>query len=158
METWRLRIVSMKKNLIKLKIISKLSVYIVRLTLLLIKCYFNIFFLFSPRGKWELIMFFHAKLSVLKISPRENFNWMENCFKRNKQFVQTLTFEPLDFKQSHSQNLEILQKLLFKSFLHLKTDNYFFLWQSYLIFLTRKILTVDFWELHKNMNCVFPLT
>ena len=158
METWRLRIVSMKKNLIKLKIISKLSVYIVRLTLLLIKCYFNIFFLFSRRGKWELIIFFHAKLSVLKISPRENFNWMENCFKRNKQFVQTLTFEPLDFKQSHSQNLEILQKLLFKSFLHLKTDNYFFLWQSYLIFLTRKILTVDFWELHKNMNCVFPLT
>ena len=47
----------------------------------------------------------------------------------------------------------------FKSFLHnsYKNTQLLFLWQCFLIFFLRQTLTDDFWGLHKNMNCAFPL-
>ena len=46
-----------------------------------------------------------------------------------------------------------------KSFLHLsyKKHTVTFLWECFLIFSGDKHLTDDFWGLHKNMNCAFPL-
>ena len=47
----------------------------------------------------------------------------------------------------------------FKSFLHqsYKNTQLLFLWQCFLIIFIRQTLTVDFWGLHKNKNCSFPL-
>ena len=61
------------------------------------------------------------------------------------------------FQKKPLWKLVILKKTAtFKSFLHLNPQ-LLFLWQWFLIFLTRKTLTNDLWELHKNMNCAFPL-
>ena len=47
----------------------------------------------------------------------------------------------------------------FKSSLHLsyKKTQLLVLWIVLLNILMRQTLTNDFWELHKNMNCAFPL-
>ena len=48
----------------------------------------------------------------------------------------------------------------FKSFLHqsYKSVQLLFLWQCFLIIFMRQTLTDDFWGLHKNKNCTFPLS
>ena len=83
-------------------------------------------------------------------------------FKENPQFVQKVSFGPLmNFKQKPLQKLEMLQKLLLLkvfSTKFIKTHNYFLLWQCFLIIFMRQTLTDDFWGLHKNKNCAFPLT
>ena len=47
----------------------------------------------------------------------------------------------------------------FKNFLHqsYKNTQKLFLWLYFLIIFMRQMLTGDFWGLHKNNNCVFPL-
>ena len=52
----------------------------------------------------------------------------------------------------------IAKAATFKSFLHLSYENthYFFVTVLFNIFM-RQTLTDDFWEIHKNMNCAFPL-
>ena len=53
----------------------------------------------------------------------------------------------------------ITKAATFKIFLHIsyKITQLLFLWQCFLIFFLRQTLTDDFWVLHKNMNCAFPL-
>ena len=53
----------------------------------------------------------------------------------------------------------ITKAATYKSLLHLSHKNIqlLFLWQCFLIFFIRKKLTDEFWGLHKNMNCAFPL-
>ena len=48
----------------------------------------------------------------------------------------------------------------FKSFLHLSYKNtpLHFLWTVLFNIFMRQTLSDDFWGLHKNMNCAFPLT
>ena len=48
----------------------------------------------------------------------------------------------------------------FKNFLRqsYKNTQSLFLWQCFLIFFMRQTLTNDFWGLHINKNCAFPLT
>ena len=48
----------------------------------------------------------------------------------------------------------------FKSFLHqsYKNTQLLFLWQCFLSIFMRQTSTDDFWGLHKNMNCAFPLS
>ena len=53
----------------------------------------------------------------------------------------------------------ITKAATFKSFLHLSylnTKLLYFVAVLFSIFM-RQTLTDDFWELHKNMNCAFPL-
>ena len=53
----------------------------------------------------------------------------------------------------------ITKSATFKSFLHLSNKNtqlFFFVTVLFNIFI-RQTLTDDFWGLHRNMNCVFPL-
>ena len=38
----------------------------IKYAVLLIWCYFNIFFFFWRHGKWKLIMFFHARFSAVR--------------------------------------------------------------------------------------------
>ena len=45
-----------------------------------------------------------------------------------------------------------------KSFLHLKTHTITFFVTVLFNTFMRQTLTGDFWGLHKNKNCVFPLT
>ena len=47
----------------------------------------------------------------------------------------------------------------FKSFLHLSYKNtpLHFLWTVLFNIFMRQTLSDDFWGLHKNMNCAFPL-
>ena len=54
---------------------------------------------------------------------------------------------------------DIAKAAILKSFIHLsyKNTQLLFMWQCFLIFFIRKKLTDDFWGLHKNMNCAFPL-
>ena len=54
----------------------------------------------------------------------------------------------------------ITKAATFKSFpdLSYKNTQLLFSWLYFLIFFMRKTLTDDFWGLHKNMNCAFPLT
>ena len=56
------------------------------------------------------------------------------------------------------ENEKITKAATFKSFLHLsyKTYNYFFYVLFYIFMI--QTLTDNFWVLHKNMNCAFPLT
>ena len=54
----------------------------------------------------------------------------------------------------------ITKAATFKSFLHLSYKNtklFYFVTVLFSIFM-RQTLTDDFWGLHKNMNCAFPLT
>ena len=53
----------------------------------------------------------------------------------------------------------ITKAATFKSFLYIsikRDSNFFFVAVLFNIFMIQ-ILTDDFWGLHKNMNCVFPL-
>ena len=61
----------------------------------------------------------------------------------------------MDFKQDHYETGNVTKAAPFEHFLHqsYKTQNYFFLWQCFLIIFTRQILTDDFGGLHKNKNC-----
>ena len=70
-----------------------------------------------------------------------------------------MTFETYDGFQTKPKIGNITKAASFKSFLHLcqKDGKLLFWWQCFLIFLVRKTLTDDFWELHKSMNCAFPL-
>ena len=49
----------------------------------------------------------------------------------------------------------ITKAATFKSFLYLNYKNTQL--QCFLTFFMRQTLTDDFWGLHKNMNCAFPL-
>ena len=53
----------------------------------------------------------------------------------------------------------IAEAAILKNFLHEshKNTQLLFLWQYFLLFFLRKKITNDFWGLHKNMNCAFPL-
>ena len=53
----------------------------------------------------------------------------------------------------------ITEAAIFKNVLHLnhKNTQLLFLWQYFLLFFMRKKITNDFWGLHKNMICAFPL-
>ena len=85
--------------------------------------------------------------------------WGMGDFKGNVQFAQKVTFEPLmDFKQQLLEVGNITKAANFKSFLHqsYKNTKLFFMTVLLNIFM-RKKSTNDFWGLHKNMNCVFPL-
>ena len=65
------------------------------------------------------------------------------------QFVQKVTFEPLmDFKQSHH--------IMEVGNITKAATITFFVTVLFNIFM-RQTLTDDFWGLHKNMNCAFPL-
>ena len=53
----------------------------------------------------------------------------------------------------------IIKAATFKSFLHLSYKNtklLYFVTALFNVFM-RQTLTDDFWGLHKNMNCAFPL-
>ena len=54
---------------------------------------------------------------------------------------------------------DIAKAAILKSFIRLsyKNTQLLFMSQCFLIFFMRNKLTDDFWGLHKNMNCVFPL-
>ena len=54
----------------------------------------------------------------------------------------------------------ITEDAAFKSFLHLsyKNTQILFFETVPFNFFVRQTLTDDFWGLHKNMNCAFPLT
>ena len=86
---------------------------------------------------------------------------MEHCLKETRH----------SFKKWPLNLLWILNKVImevgniteaatFKSFLHLnyKNTQLLFLWEWFLILFNDKTLTDDFWGLHKNMNCAFPLS
>ena len=53
----------------------------------------------------------------------------------------------------------ITKAATFKSFLHLSYKNIelLFLWTMLVNIFMRQTLPDDFWVLHKNMNCMFPL-
>ena len=53
----------------------------------------------------------------------------------------------------------ITKAATFKSFLHLSCKNIelLFLWTMLFNIFMRQTLPDDFWVLHKNMNCMFPL-
>ena len=53
----------------------------------------------------------------------------------------------------------ITKAATFKSFLHLcyKNIELLFLWTMLFNIFLRQTLPDDFWVLHKNMNCMFPL-
>ena len=95
-------------------------------------------------------------------------NWSESSegnnfivlFKGNAQFVKKVTFEPLlDFQKTIMEVQNIVKTANFKIFLHLSYKNTitFFVTVLFNIFMRQK-LTDDFWGLHKNMNCTFPLS
>ena len=80
-------------------------------------------------------------------------------FKGNAQFVQKVTFEPLDeFKKTYG-SWKYYKSCYFLKFSapKLLKHTITFLWQCFLIKLMRQTLTDDFWGLRKNMNCAFPL-
>ena len=54
----------------------------------------------------------------------------------------------------------ITKAAAFKSFLHLsyKNTQLHFLWTVLFNIFMRQTLSDDFWGLHKNMNCAFPLS
>ena len=80
--------------------------------------------------------------------------------KGNAQFVQKMTFEPFVVSKKAITGVGNIPKAtIFKIFLSLsyKNTQLISLGIAFLYFL-RKTLTDDFWGLHKNMNCAFPLT
>ena len=83
-----------------------------------------------------------------------------NLVKRNPQFVEKVTFEPLiDFKQNNYEVGNITNAATFKSFLHLSYEGTWLLslWIVLLNIFMRPTLTIDFWGLHKNVNWALPL-
>ena len=78
--------------------------------------------------------------------------------KGNAQFVQKVTFEPWISNKTVMEVGSIIKAATFKSFLHLtyKYKQLFFLTVLFDNFMIQT-LTDDFWGLHKNMNCPFPL-
>ena len=72
-----------------------------------------------------------------------------------------MTFGTFDgFQIEPLWKMEILQKLLLWKFLFtkvIKNTQLLFLWTVLYNIFMRQTLTDDFWGLHKNMNCTFPL-
>ena len=64
------------------------------------------------------------------------------------------------FQTKSLWELEMLQKLLLLKVLFTKVikAHSYFLWQCFLIIFMRQTLADDFWGLHKNKNCTFPLS
>ena len=107
------------------------------------------------------------------LSPQEeevhSSTWGNKCahlvvhsWKRLKEMCYSFKKWPLNpswISNKTIWKLEMLQKLLLlKAFftLVIKIHNYFFVTVSSDIFM-RQTLTNDFWVLHENINCVFPL-
>ena len=83
----------------------------------------------------------------------------KSTLKGNAQFVQKVTFEPLDgFKKTYG-SWKYYKSCYFLKFSapKLLKHTITFLWQCFLIKLMRQTLTDDFWGLRKNMNCAFSL-
>ena len=81
--------------------------------------------------------------------------------KRNAQFVQKLAFEALmDLNKTIMEIRNVTKAATFKSFSQLsyKYSQLLFFATVFLIIVMRQTLTDDFWGLHKNKNCAFPLT
>ena len=90
-------------------------------------------------------LLFHMKIICLKETRNSFKKWSLNLwYILNKAIMEVQ---------------DIAKAAILKSFIHLsyKNTQLLFMWQCLLIFFMRRKLTDDFWRLHKNMNCAFPL-
>ena len=102
-----------------------------------------------------------SRLTIYKLITAITAFLIAFSIKINNKKLDQVTFEPLmNFKQSHYGSWKYSKAASFQKFssLKLKRRTITFLWQCFLIFLLRKTLTNDFWGLHTNINCAFPLS
>ena len=88
-----------------------------------------------------------------------------SVFKGNTQFAEKVSLEPLiNFTQNHHRSWKYYKSCYFLNFYSLKviknTQLILLLLGGTVLFniFIRQTLTEDFWGLHKNINCAFPLS
>ena len=108
-----------------------------------------------PKNIW---MRKYGKLSVKRLCW--SLFQLSCKLKGNAQFIQKVTFNLWWVSNKTIMEVgNITKAATFKSFLHLSYKNtqlLFFVTVLFNIFM-RQTLTDNFWGLHKNMNCAFPL-